>query len=164
MMNSIDNSRRGDEIMGNDMHEKIYRAFNSDIAGISFEETDKLKERQKKLLPYSEDETDGLTSYDESFLVKFTYESNAIEGSTLTLGETELVLEGEFLPSSDKRLAEIFAARGCADGCAFVEKALGQGLELNENLIKDVHEKTALDCQPRTRGTYRVSPDRKSVV
>lgn len=144
--------------MASDMRERVYRAFNSDIAGMRFEEVDRLKVRQEALLPYSADEMDGLASYEESFLVKFTYESNAIEGSTLTLGETELVLEGEFVPSSDKRLAELFAARGCADGCAYIEKALSCGLSLSENLIKDVHEKTALDCQSRTRGTYRVSP------
>ena len=140
------------------MQEKIYRAFHENIEGLTFQKADSLKAQADKLLPLGEEETDGLLSYEESFIVKFTYESNAIEGSTLTLGETELVLEGEFMPSSDKKLSEVFAARGCADGYEYTQKALKEGIPLTENLIKDIHERTALDCQPRTRGVYRLSP------
>ena len=30
--------------------------------------------------------------------------------------------------------------------------------DLQENFIKDIHERTTLDCQPRIRGTYRIAP------
>ena len=64
--------------------------------------------------PFNEYEKDGLKSYDDAFLVRFTYESNAIEGSTLSLGDTELVLEGEFTPNNNQRLREIiFSQRMC---------------------------------------------------
>lgn len=99
-----------------------------------------------------------MQSYKDAFLVRFTYESNAIEGSTLSLNDTELVLEGEFIPKNNPHLSEIFSAKGCADGCAFIEKELRSGRELSESFIKDIHEKTALDCQPRIRGSYRVAP------
>lgn len=46
---------------------------------------------------------------------------NAIEGSTLTLEDTELVLEGEFVPA-DSPARYIFAARGVADGMAYAER------------------------------------------
>ena len=100
-----------------------------------------------------------MRSYDEAFLVRFTYNSAAIEGSTLTLIDTELVLEGEFMPSdgNDKRLRDVFAARGIADGCDFAERALEHKAPLTESLIRGIHERTALDCQPRTRGMYRSS-------
>ena len=35
--------------------------------------------------------------------------------------------------------------------------ARGAGGPLDEDLIKDIHERTALDCQPRARGVYRVT-------
>lgn len=140
------------------MHEKIYQAFHSDIYNEKYEELDNLKQKLLDLQPYSEYELDGLKSYDDAFLVRFTYESNAIEGSTLSLNDTELVLEGEFVPKDNPRLAEIFSAKGCADGCAFIDKELKSGRELSEDFIKDIHERTALDCQPRIRGSYRVAP------
>lgn len=135
------------------MHEKIFKAFHSDIENENYQELEKLKQEYQKLKPFNDHEIDGLKSYQEAFLVRFTYESNAIEGSTLSLNDTELVLEGEFIPKDNPRLSEIFSAKGCADGCAFINKELKNGRELSENFIKDIHERTALDCQPRIRGS-----------
>ena len=140
------------------MHEKIYKAFHENISSYECKELDALKEKLESLKPFNEYEEDGLKSYEDAFLVRFTYESNAIEGSTLSLGDTELVLEGEFTPNNNQRLREIFSARGCADGCAYIEKELENGRKLTENFIKDVHERITLDCQPRIRGSYRVAP------
>lgn len=140
------------------MHEKIYRAFNSDIMDYTFDEADALKEELLSLQPFSADEQDGLNCYMEDFLVRFVHASNAIEGSTLSIKDTALVIDGEFKPSEDNTFQEIFAAKGCADGFDFVQYALENNRTLSEDLIKDIHEKTALDCQPRVRGTYRVVP------
>lgn len=140
------------------MHEKIYKAFHQDISLDNYNELDELKEKFESMKPFNEYEKDGLKSYDDAFLVRFTYESNAIEGSTLSLGDTELVLEGEFTPNNNQRLREIFSARGCADGCAYIEKELENDRKFTENFIKDIHERTTLDCQPRIRGTYIIAP------
>lgn len=140
------------------MHEKIFKAFHSDIENVEFKELDQLKQKYQNLKPFQEYELDGIKSYQDAFLVRFTYESNAIEGSTLSLNDTELVLEGEFTPKDNPRLSEIFSAKGCADGCAFIEKELKNGRNLSEDFIKDIHERTTLDCQPRIRGSYRVIP------
>lgn len=56
-------------------------------------------------------------SYDEDFLVRMAYSSNAIEDSTLTLADTEIVYEGEFVPGKPGR--EQMAARGIFEGDAF---------------------------------------------
>lgn len=50
--------------------------------------------RQRRLIASPE----ALRSYEEDFLVRMAYNSNAIEGSTLTLAETEIIYEGEFVP------------------------------------------------------------------
>lgn len=63
----------------------------------------------------------ALADYDRDWLVRYTYNSNAIEGSTLTLEDTSLVLEGEFVPS-DSPARYVFAARGVADGMAYVRE------------------------------------------
>lgn len=141
------------------MRERMYRAFHLDggVCALQLECADAAASRLQALLPLSDDELLAMASYDESFLVRFTYNSAAIEGSTLSLADTALVLEGEFMPSdpADKRLSDVFAARGVADGVAFMHRALAEELPLSEGLIKDIHERTALDCQPRTRGSYR---------
>ena len=141
------------------MREKIYRAFNmpeADYADL-VAAADGEKRLLRSLEPLTPYERDAMASYDEDFLVRFTYNSAAIEGSTLSLADTALVLEGEFAPSGDKRLSEVFAARGIADGCAFSDRALADVAAISEDLIRDIHERTALDCQPRTRGMYRLS-------
>ena len=119
---------------------------------------DSLRRDYASLFPLGVEESESLASYEDSFLVRFTYNSAAIEGSTLSLGDTALVLEGEFMPSGDKRLSDVFAARGIADACSYAEAALQAGRVLDEELVKDLHERLALDCQPRLRGSYRVGP------
>ena len=58
--------------------------------------------RQRRLIASPE----ALRSYEEDFLVRMAYNSNAIEGSTLTLAETEIIYEGEFVPGKPGRAAD----------------------------------------------------------
>lgn len=115
---------------------------------------DSLKDRSHALEPLDGVEDMALADYDRDWLVRYTYNSNAIEGSTLTLEDTSLVLEGEFVPS-DSPARYVFAARGVADGMAYVREYAKEGQKLDEELIRRVHEVTALDLQPFARGTFR---------
>ena len=115
---------------------------------------DTLKDRARALEPLDGVEEMALADYDRDWLVRYTYNSNAIEGSTLTLEDTSLVLEGEFVPS-DSPARYVFAARGVADGMAYVREYAKEGRKLNEELIRRLHEVTALDLQPFARGTFR---------
>ncbi len=96
----------------------------------------------------------ALSDYDSDWLVRYTYNSNAIEGSTLTLQDTSLVLEGEFVPS-DSPARFVFAARGVADGMSYVRKYASEGRKMDLDLIQRIHEVTALDLQPFARGMFR---------
>ncbi len=115
---------------------------------------DALKDRARALEPLDGVEEMALVDYDRDWLVRYTYNSNAIEGSTLTLEDTSLVLEGEFVPS-DSPARYVFAARGVADGMAYAREYAKEGRKLNEELIRRLHEVTALDLQPFARGTFR---------
>ena len=55
---------------------------------------DTLRAHALSLEPLDGVETMALSDYDRDWLVRYTYNSNAIEGSTLTLQDTSLVLEG----------------------------------------------------------------------
>lgn len=141
------------------MREHIYESFDIDpgLYGDLIADAQRATGRLRELYPLSQAEQDAIESYEESFLTRFTYNSAAIEGSTLTLRDTALVLEGEFEPSDDARAKDVFAAMGIRDGCLYADRASNRGRELDENLIRDIHERTALDCQPMTRGAYRIS-------
>lgn len=115
---------------------------------------DALKDRARALDPLDGVEDMALADYDRDWLVRYTYNLNAIEGSTLTLEDTSLVLEGEFVPS-DSPARYVFAARGVADGMAYVREYAEEGRKLDEELVRRVHEVTALDLQPFARGTFR---------
>ena len=53
-------------------------------------QVEELKLKLDRLRPFTEDE---LRRLNEEFMIEYTYDSNAIEGSTLTLEETALVLK-----------------------------------------------------------------------
>ena len=136
--------------MQENMQEKIFQAFHLEdaIYASLLNDADKATQHYRALFPFSAAEQDAIKSYDEAFRVRFTYNSAAIEGSTLSLADTALVLEGEFMPSfpEDKRLSDLFAARGIADGVVFAHDLLEQNAQLSEEVIKDIHERTVLDC------------------
>ena len=117
---------------------------------------DKRARAWRQLAPTSEEMILAQRSFDEDFLVRMAYDSNAIEGSTLTLAETEVIYEGEFVPGKPGR--EQIAARGIFEGADFLEQARQEGRALDAALLRVLHERCALDLQPRARGAYRSAP------
>ena len=144
------------------MTEKIYRSFSLEPQGAAREALDRADalaaELRETWAPATEAERDALAAYDRDFLSRFAYHTTAIEGSTLTPIETELVLEGEFIPRDDKDLRDLFAVRGVSEGYDYALRQLAGGRELDASFVQDVHERTDLDCQPRTRGALRLGP------
>ena len=100
---------------------------------------------------------DCLQDLNKEFAARFVYHSTALEGSTLTLPEVELAIEGEFFPSEEKQLQDLYAVKGSYEAYELAMREIAEGRRLDEELVKDVHGLTALDIQPRNRGTYRVT-------
>jgi Fic family protein len=96
---------------------------------------DSLKENMAALRPFDGVEQMALDDYAKDWLVRYVYNSNAIEGSTLTLEDTSLVVEGEFIPS-DSPARYVFAARGVADGMAYVRRFADEGRRLDLDVIQ----------------------------
>ena len=115
---------------------------------------DKLRGHARSLEPLDGIETMALSDYDRDWLVRYVYNSNAIEGSPLTLRDTTLILRDGIIPAGTP-LRFVFAARGVADGMAYVREYAKEERKLDEDLIRRVHEVTALDLQPFARGTFR---------
>jgi Fic family protein len=86
------------------------------------------------------------------FVVEYTYDSNAIEGSTLTLKETALVLEGVTI--GEKPLKDHLEAIGHSDAFSYVEKLVLAKEPLTLRAIKDIHFLVLAD-RPDDRGRFR---------
>ena len=93
----------------------------------------------------------------EEFMVEFTYNSNAIEGNTLTLKETAMVLEG--MTIDQKPLKDHLEAVGHRDAFLYIQDIAKQELPLSEFVIKNIHS-LVLMTQPEDKGIYRKIPVR----
>ena len=79
-----------------------------------------------------------LQSYDQAFEVEYTHNSNAIEGNTLTLMETKLVLEDAITPGG-KSLREVYEAVNHQKAYRYVKNCIARKLPLSEKIVKDIH-------------------------
>ena len=79
-----------------------------------------------------------LQSYELAFEVEYTHNSNAIEGNTLTLMETKLVLEDAICPGG-KSLREIYEAVNHQKAYRYVKACIARNEPLSEKIVKDIH-------------------------
>ena len=91
----------------------------------------------------------------EEFLVDFTYNSNAIEGNTLTLKETAMVLEG--MTVDQKPLKDHLEAVGHRDAFLYVQDIASKEIPLSESVIKNIHSLVLMN-RPDDKGVYRRIP------
>lgn len=91
----------------------------------------------------------------EEFLIEFTYDSNAIEGSTLTLQETAMVLEG--ITIDQKPIKEHLEAIGHRDAFLYIESLIKENVVISEKIIKEIHSLVLIN-RPEDKGVYRKIP------
>ena len=115
-------------------------------------------ERKKNLLDTCRPLTGGEVSrLNEDFMVEYTYNSNAIEGNTLTLRETDMVLRG--LTVDQKPLKDHMEAVGHKEAFYYILELVKKKQELTESVIKQIHSLVLAD-KPQDRGVYRKVPVR----
>lgn len=108
----------------------------------------------KKRRPLTQGELERLN---EEFLVEFTYNSNAIEGNTLTLRETDMVLRG--LTIDQKSFKEHMEVIGHKEAFDYVRQLVSENAPISEKIIKDIHYFVLADKKD-DRGVYRRVPVR----
>ena len=79
-----------------------------------------------------------LSSYEKDFELKFTHNSTASEGNTLTLMETKVVLE-DGVSIGGKELREIYEVINHKKAYEYVKKCIAENKPLTENIVKDLH-------------------------
>ena len=107
-----------------------------------------------KCRPLTEGEVQRLY---EDFMIEYTYNSNAIEGNTLTLRETDMVLRG--LTIDKKPLKDHMEAVGHKEAFWYICDLVKEKAELSEYVIKQIHTLVLAD-KPHDRGIYRRVPVR----
>lgn len=89
----------------------------------------------------------------ESWAIESTYNSNNIEGSTLSLGDTALLYEGVAI---DAPADDVHQAEGGFAALRFLREVVAAGVPFSEQVIKRAHELAFAEAKdPRVRGTYR---------
>lgn len=115
---------------------------------------EKKRMRLSELRPLTPGEVERLR---QDFMIEFTYNSNAIEGNTLTLQETALALEG--MTVDKKPLKDHLEAVGHRDAFLYVQEIAAGELELSEYVVKNIHA-LVLMHRPEDKGIYRRIPVR----
>ena len=115
-------------------------------------------DQKKKELDGRRPLTEGeVARLNEEFIVEYTYNSNAIEGNTLTLRETDLVLRG--LTIDKKPLKDHMEAVGHKEAFEYVSELVKENVPIRESVIKQIHFLVLADKKD-DRGVYRRVPVR----
>lgn len=93
------------------------------------------------------------SSFLEDFKLRYTHESNTIEGNTLTLIETQVVLEG--IAIGGKSLREHFEVINHHKAIALVEEFAKDCNPLSEYEIKSIHALILQNINDLNAGAYR---------
>ncbi len=94
-----------------------------------------------------------LKNLHEDLVLRWTYNSNAIEGNTLTLMETKVVLEG--ITIGGRSLREHFEAINHRDAIIFVEELVQKKETLTEWDIRNIHQLVLKNIDVVNAGVYR---------
>ena len=81
---------------------------------------------------------DALQKIENAFAIEYTYESNRIEGNTLTLQETELVVN-EGVTIAGKSMREHLEAINHVEAIDYIKDFAKGGMEISERTIKEIH-------------------------
>ncbi len=110
--------------------------------------------RKKELYSRCRTSTPEFTTvtFDQAFEIEYTHNSTAIEGNTLSLIETKVLLE-DGISIGGKALREIYEAVNHRKAFRYVKECIGKGLPLDEAKVKDIHALLMENIQ--VGGVYR---------
>ena len=115
---------------------------------------DTLKARLSKQRPLP---AEAMKKIEEAFAIEYTYESNRIEGNTLTLQETELVVN-EGVTIAGKSMREHLEAINHTEAIDYIKDFAQSGIEISERTIKEIHALVLHGICRDNAGRYRSVP------
>lgn len=100
---------------------------------------EKIVEKQARLLEIQKNNSESFfDNFDKAFEVDYAHNSTAIEGNTLSLIETKVLLEDE-ISVGNKSLREIYEVVNHNKAFSYVKKCISDNKPLDENIVKDIH-------------------------
>ncbi|ADL50874.1 Fic family protein [Clostridium cellulovorans] len=102
--------------------------------------------------PLKKEVIDNLKKY---FDVELTYNSNAIEGNTLTITETKVILEDGITIGKGKTLREHLEVINHKEAIDYIEDIVKQNIDISERTIKDLHYIILKTIDSKSAGQYR---------
>lgn len=127
--------------------------MNEDI-NVLLKEADILKEQLSALRPLP---GEALKKIQNALDIEYTYESNRIEGNTLTLQETALVVN-EGVTISGKSMREHLEAINHAEAISYIKDIAKQDIEISERTVKEIHALILHGIDRENAGKYRTVP------
>lgn len=115
-----------------------------------FDEVDNLKKKLDSKRPIPKE---TLKSLKESINLEWTYNSNGIEGNTLTLRETQVVLEG--ITVGGKSIKEHLEAINHEQAILFLDELVKEDNPITEWNIKNIHQLILKEIDNENAGKYR---------
>ena len=102
---------------------------------------------------------DGLRQFDsyriaQALELEYTFESNRIEGNTMTLRETDLVIT-EGLTISGKSMREHLEVINHHEAIAYIKDLMQRNTSINEREILSIHNLILRGIHPENAGRYR---------
>ncbi|MDR0296068.1 MAG: Fic family protein [Prevotellaceae bacterium] len=113
-----------------------------------------LKNRLQAIRPLP---VEALSKIKAAFEMEYTFESNRIEGNTLTLQETVLVVS-EGVTIGGKSMTEHLEAINHAQAVEFIKEIAKSNIEITERTIKEIHAIILHGINREQAGKYRDVP------
>lgn len=93
----------------------------------------------------------------EAINIEYTYESNRIEGNTLTLRETDIIIN-KGLTVSGKSMREHLEANNHYEAVLYIRDLIKEDVLISETLIKNIHSLVLRGIDRKNAGRYRSVP------
>lgn len=100
---------------------------------------ERILEKKAKLIEIRKRNSKNLfDNFNKAFEIDYTHNSTAIEGNTLSLIETKVLLEDK-ISVGNKSLREIYEVVNHDKAFAYIKKCISECKPLDENIVKDIH-------------------------
>ena len=124
--------------------------FKFNLDKTYFDKVDELNNKLNSKRPFSKE---TLKSLRNTINIEWTYNSNGIEGNTLTLRETQIVLEG--ITVGGKTLREHLEAINHEKAIEYIEDLVKEKNPVTEWNIKNIHQLVLKEIDDKNAGKYR---------